>query len=81
MFVLSIAGAGQAGPDVPALRNSLRDAAGLDVGQGTTLADLLDGDPVLVLRSESAVQLQRLAVGIPVPGQELVPAGRRRFDA
>lgn len=80
MRVLPIVVAREAGPDVRAARDGGLDAAGADIVQGAALADLLNGDPILVLRGEPASQAQAHSVGIPVACEQLVPACRRTGD-
>lgn len=80
MLMLAIAGARQAGPDVPVLGDGGRDSSGRDVAQRALLLDLLERDAVLADQAE-IMQAELLAVVIPVADQLLVAPGRRGADA
>ncbi|MNI72184.1 hypothetical protein D3C73_1281080 [compost metagenome] len=80
MFVLAVASAGQARPDVAHLFDRLGELARLDQRQCAALPDLLQRDQVLAQRRE-VLQAQRLPVGVVIAAQQLVAACGGGLDA
>lgn len=74
MFPLAVSGTRQAGPDVPALRNSRLDPPGKDVRQCPALANVLQRQQVLANRAEVG-ELELGLVVWPVLQHLLIAAG------
>lgn len=73
MLALAVAGARQAGPDIPALIDSGFDSSRDYIGKRPALSDVLNGEFVLADRPE-VWELQKIAVVRPIPEHLLVAA-------